>query len=821
MEQFSHLKFVQKFTGKPRFHGGGGSDKSLQNKSNRQAHSTTLQQNTQVTKSDWNNSFESRKSQNLASLDQSIIPIFLQINPDLLINPEFNLEAFGIEIISEEKDGYIIGASLDNFRNLETKITAFLTSEHGSGKIADFWGILNGKKEEWKPKHILSESLFAIWHEIDIDGEYQLEVSIAFAKPLGKEPDSTKQGGITRLAKYRKKLEERDDLLMKRETHFENFINHYGEITSSIIHLDDCFGCQVLISGKGLKDLVVNYQFVFEVSEVDEVTGIDGSESDVPNFDLEILPPDDNASEIGVIDSGIMEAHRYLALAIKDGTSKSYLDSIPSTADKVRGGGHGTKVAGAILYPYGISHLESPYKLPCFIRNLRVLNNDNFLPHKYPAALMQDIVHGNQDCKLFNLSISSNSPYRTKHMSTWAAVIDKLTFEEEVLFLIAVGNINFGNIQNYLNNDKNYPEYLKEKNCRLANPSQSSFSLSVGSINQNVFEDDNWSTLGKENDISAFSRIGPGIWGKIKPDVVEYGGGIIFSKNGSNLIKEHKVTSPELIRSTLYGGKAYGKDTVGTSFSTPKVAHIAALLKQMYPDETINLIRALIVQGARLPKNYFLNPTNESIRHYGYGLPSLERVTKNTDYRITFYNTEKIKAEECHIFSIKIPEHIRNQGDEFNILLEVTLSYTAQVRKTRQKTKSYLSTWLDWKASKIGEPFNDFKNYILKEHNNTITDYDSEERGELNNFNWKIRTRSDYGEVQQINRNNSSLQKDWAFLKSYELPEEIGLAVRGHKGWDKNKNEIPYAITISIEILNTNIPIYESIRVKNEIEIEV
>lgn len=366
-----------------------------------------------------------------------------------------------------------------------------------------------------------------------------------------------------------------------------------------------------------------------------------------------------------------------------------------------------------------------------------------------------------------------------------------------------------------------YPKYLDEKFCRLANPSQSSFSISVGSINQNDFEDEHWTSLGVSGEVSPFSRIGTGIWGKIKPDVVEYGGGLVTSRNGLNQIREHKATSPELIRSTLHGGGAVGKDSVGTSFSTPKVAHIAAMLKQLYPDEKNNLIRAFIAQGARLPNKHFLNPTKQSLQHFGYGVPSLERVTKNTEHRITFYNTGEIKAEEGHLYSLTIPEEIREQGDEYDILIEITLAYSTRVRRTRQKTKSYLSTWLDWSTAKIGESFDEFKEYALKEIDESETSYDKEARKELKNFDWKINTQGNYGSVDDVSRNNSSLQKDWTIIKSYELPEDMSIAVRGHRGWDRNKEEVPYALVVSIEILGADIPIYESIRVENEIEIEI
>lgn len=819
MEQFPHLKFVRKILGKPRFHRGGAENPiTKDNKENRQRHSNFLRQKTEKLKSDWHNSLKNRKSEGFADIDENTTPIYLQINPEL-INAEFDLESFGIEVISEEDDGFIIGASFDNLKSLEEKINGFIAQEYGTGGIADFWQIIDGDREIWKPEHILSEQLFKDWNIIQENDKYFVEVSVAFTKPIGKEPDITKKGGEKRFKKYQDNLVERDDLLFDRQEHFDRFIAFYGERTSDFVNLNDSFACQVSITGKGLKDLVLNYQYVFEVSEVDEVKGIDGQEGDIPEIEIDIIAPDDESNTIGVIDSGIMENHKFISPAIK-GESKSYLDGDISTADYVKGGGHGTKVAGAILFPDGITKIESPYKLPCFIKNLRVLDKDNYLQHKYPASLMEVIVNENSDCKIFNLSITSSAQYRIKHMSSWAAIIDKLSYENNILFLISVGNINFGDIQHFISEGKKYPEYLDEKFCRLANPAQSLFGLSVGSLNISAFEDENWISLGEDNDISAFSRIGTGIWDTIKPDIVEYGGGLVISKNEDTLITHNSTTSPELLRSTFHGGSAIGKDNVGTSFSTPKVAHISAILKQLYPEEGTNLIRAFIVQGARLPKDYFHNPTKTSIQYFGYGLPSLDRVVRNTDYRITFYNTGEIKAEEGHLYSLKIPESMRGQGDEFDILMEVTLSFSAQIRRTRQKTKSYLSTWLDWTSSKIDESFDKFKEYILKEINGSETSYDKEERKKLSNFNWYIKNRIDKGKVLDISRSNSSLQKDWTILKSYELPEEISLAICGHRGWDKNKMEIPYAITVSLEILGADIPIYEDLRIENEIGIE-
>ncbi len=816
MEKFPHLKFLQKVTGKPRYNGmRPPSPRSLKNKDDRQGHFGYLSGKTSLIKSDWQNEINQREQLDLAPLDANVIPIFLKINPDL-IGYDFDLKQFGIEVISQEEEGFVIGASLDAFKSLDEKIRRFLNEEHGGAKIADFWEIIDGN--QWKPKYILSDYLQSIWKDIVDDRIYKLEVGIAFDKPLGNAPNPESRFYERNLERYNQKLRERDDRFLERQDEFEAFISHYGNLTSGIISLDDSFCCEIEITGIGLKDLVLNYPFVFEVSEIDEVVGLSSDLDEAGTLEIEVIAPDDNSPEIGVIDSGIMEGHKYISPAIIEGNSKSYIEGDVSTADYVKNGGHGTRVAGAILYPYGISTVEQPYQLPCFVRNLRVLDKNNTLTHKLPAELMKEIVEDNEDCKIFNLSINSNVASRLKHMSSWASTIDSLINHNKVIFLISAGNITRDNIRHYLGSGLNYPDFLEEPFCRIANPAQSSFAITVGSVNHASFEDADCLSLGIEDEVSPFSRVGTGIWGMIKPDVVEYGGGLTVSKTG-NIVSGKEAISPELIRSTLNGGSAIGNDIVGTSFATPKVAHIVAQLLKLYPDEDVNLLRALVVQGARLPNAFFENPTSKSIRHFGYGIPSLERVTKNTHQRVTFYNVGEIRAEEGHIYSLNIPEFLRSPVEEYDILIEVTLSYTTRVRRTRQKTKSYLSSWLDWTSSKVGESFEDFRDYVLKEIEEDDTIYDRDVRNGMSGWNWKIKSDS-RGSVDGISRTNSTVQKDWTIIKSHELPNDISFAVRGHKGWDKENGEISYSLVVSIEVLNSNLEIYEAIRVENEVEIE-
>lgn len=109
-------------------------------------------------------------------------------------------------------------------------------------------------------------------------------------------------------------------------------------------------------------------------------------------------------------------------------------------------GGHGTRVAGAVLYPRDIPD-SSTYKQRFWLQNAQVLNEDNKMPEKlFPPRVLQEIIEhfhkGSAHTKVFNHSINATSPCRLVHMSAWAASIDQLTWESDLLFIVSAGNIS-------------------------------------------------------------------------------------------------------------------------------------------------------------------------------------------------------------------------------------------------------------------------------------------------------------------------------------------------------------------------------------------
>ena len=154
MERFPHLNLIQKIQGSARLYGGGKASKQSQdNIDNRVAHSSYLTAQTNAIESFWDGTIQKRKEEGLPELDPNIIPLYLQVDKNFDIEDAF--KSFNIEVISEENEGFVIGASLDKLHGLKNKIDVF-TKEQGQSKdkAAQLWQIIDGTK--WRVENILS-----------------------------------------------------------------------------------------------------------------------------------------------------------------------------------------------------------------------------------------------------------------------------------------------------------------------------------------------------------------------------------------------------------------------------------------------------------------------------------------------------------------------------------------------------------------------------------------------------------------------------------------------------------------------------------------
>ncbi|EDX75008.1 hypothetical protein MC7420_882 [Coleofasciculus chthonoplastes PCC 7420] len=345
MVDFPHIPLRLTREGTAVFTSGGRkpNPQTTTNLSDRWGHGNRLKNSTASIVSAWQDIQQKREEEEKPPLPDAQ-RIILQIDPDAF-DPD-DLKTYGIEVIAELENGYIIGASADlELSDLRNKIEKFINEEWGGKKVSEIWDIIEGFK---KPEYILSPELLAHWNQVKDDQIYIVDVGIACIGTKVKLSDYPKRKPDESNEKFNKRVndwldkrsltyEEWDDLADERQQGFIKFIQdeaYKGQVIISFVESNiprlakspDSFSCRIQISGKGLKDLVFNFPFIFDVSEPDQFAEIrQQSVSNVNEPPLILQPPQSNAPKVCIIDSGIQERHSLLRTAIDEQNSKSWV----------------------------------------------------------------------------------------------------------------------------------------------------------------------------------------------------------------------------------------------------------------------------------------------------------------------------------------------------------------------------------------------------------------------------------------------------------------------------------------------------------------
>ena len=859
--QFEYLPLILREHGPARFPQVVQDEdpETASNKTNRTGHAGSLQSHSTSVSTNWKTRQKTRVDTGLPAIEAGV-PLLLKIDPSLDLDDL--RRQFEFEIISEQEDGFVIVASEDvNLGLFQQKLTDFVGSITGSANVARIHELREDLTQEERLNLILTETLIQEWPTIADDSLYICDVSITCIGDweVPKKPKRNPRWKEETWAKKENKwsnerldaYEKWDQLKDRRLADIQNIIDYYqAEILMNVDNVDakalslpDSFTLRIKMSGKGLKDLILSYPYIFEVAEPDDIETPQKFARELKEISvkLDIRAPDKTAPVVCVIDSGMQENHLWLEPGVDKNASHCFLPGVldSDVVDYVAPSGHGTRVAGAVLHGEKIPK-SGIVKLETWLQNARVLDANCGMPlDMFPPSVLREVIkkyhEGKRTTRIFNHSINADAPCRRRHMSAWAAEVDLLCNDYDILVIQSSGNLKTSRaaprpgVAEHVASGKNYPEYLSENSSRVANPSQSLQALTVGSISYSAVETADWRSFAPaDSHPSAFSRAGLGIWGSIKPEVVEYGGDYLRTASNPPDVDTPEIGYegyPELVRSTKHGGPAFDRDEVGTSYAAPKVAKIAARLQSLLPNESCLLYRALIVQSAQWPgwaSQLSRDQQANILRRLGYGIPDIERATTNTEHRTTFITHKErvLGPGDCHIYQVPIPGEVSRPGEDFDIRVDVTLSYAAAPRRTRRTPRGYLATWLDWISNRKDESIEAFLTRALK------SDDDPTQEG-AGTLGWTIESRGNWGRLPDVRRNVGTVQKDWAVVKSNALPDDFCIAVRGHQGWSRDPDSVArYTLAVTFEIIGQEIPIYEPLRaavleLQSEVETEV
>ncbi len=410
-------------------------------------------------------------------------------------------------------------------------------------------------------------------------------------------------------------------------------------------------------------------------------------------FPFSVATPAEDLPIIGVIDTGVSNATPLAPLIVANDYAVAGLDAAHDTA------GHGTAVAAFAALGHQLAgRVSGILEADARILPIKVLSgNRGYISHQDVGSL---IIRARRELgvRIFVLAVGySNHLRNDEPHSDYAYYLDQLAQELDVLIVIATGNY-----KQFALDTSSYPHHYLGEETNLCSPAESMNNLTVGSIGSNL-EDDALITassfpLTDSTLPAAYSRkfhLDSENWRMpnkrlFKPDVVYAGG------NYTQVI--HRTLGPSLDETEVSGmqylsiepGKFFERG-IGTSYSAPLVANLAAKLLRKYPTLRLQTIKALIINGSTAVKldsyNGVLSPHHQR-GIAGNGVPIPDACIASDHSEATIVIQGKIKVGTLETIQIAVPAYL-NQAHKSIALLEVTATLCFAIKPVNNYPIAY------------------------------------------------------------------------------------------------------------------------------------
>lgn len=513
--------------------------------------------------------------------------------------------------------------------------------------------------------------------------------------------------------------------IKKMREAFEKWLTTNNIETTDKLHLLPLY--RVHTDQAGLS-LLLNHRDVRRVDLVPKYS-IEPYDLFTPLDNLTITPVlDDNAGTLAVLDTGVLSNHPLIAPAFGD--AQSFITGVSAEDNN----GHGTGVAGIALY----GDLKAAIDAKTFSPKVRivsgkVLDDNAAYDRKIIVNSVREAVEyflQNYNCKVFNLSFGdSKYPYSGTRLMPFAISLDQMAREKGVLFIVSSGNYEH-HLQDI---QKDYPKYLFGDDAKVIDPATALNVITVGSIAEYEKTAAHSSTQINTNPVanrfypSPFTRTGMSIKGALKPDFVDFGGNYAYHVASPQTIMQQSLGQVTTSHDLQNNQKLF-RLACGTSYSAPRVSHLAARLWQLMPQAKADTIRAILAAHARHPisdthKNDLLKvlPDNKDTKQflelYGHGKIDDEWLFASGEESTTLFAEDSIGNDENHFYELPIPEEYIS-GKKRLRRYTVALSHMPAVRPSRL---DYLATRLFFKVKIAGS---------IDEMANTFSDKKSAEKAD-------------------------------------------------------------------------------------------
>lgn len=538
---------------------------------------------------------------------------------------------------------------------------------------------------------------------------------------------------------------------------------------------------------------------------------------------------DDDDVLVSLFDSGVNNVHPLLEQIVPD----NYLETWKShwgKGDTEPNGGHGTGMAGLILYGNLTDALASPYNIDIFhgVESFKVCHPSERTDPQLYGALYEYGFNSlfairPYNKRVFCLAITNDGIIKSGRPSSGSSKLDEIIFGslyndiDPQLFIVSGGNV-------VLQKPTDYPD--QNFITSIQDPGQAYNALTVGAYTlMTALSKGKFTPIADSCAMSPFNTTSAAWetqWPN-KPDIVFEGGNMIIDQFGT--LSSHEELSPVSLDSDFKSDLFTPFN--GTSCASALVSKMAAELRKAYPDYWPETIRGLLVHSAnwtdQMLKDFKLNNENDRralIRSVGYGVPNLINAKNSANNSLTMIAEEYIKPYKLdgakpkynnfHLFKLPWPENVLlHEVNDSKAKITVTLSYFIEPNpggKEYSRSFSYHSHELEFKLIKPGETLEEFHRRVSSAADNNE---EENEKPNLKGEDWTIKERI---------RSKGSIKKDYLETTGAELSDRYYLAVFPKNGWYKTRkklgkyeNEVRYSLIVSIETIKQDVDLYTPI----------
>ncbi|MGJ1333729.1 S8 family peptidase [Sphingobacterium siyangense] len=439
-------------------------------------------------------------------------------------------------------------------------------------------------------------------------------------------------------------------------------------------------------------------------------------------WDLRIRNDGHQETIVGVLDNGIrpIDPLRDIIVGGSDITNtQNALDAVHQ---------HGTVVASLAAVGARFFSTEQELIADTRIYSIKILERvDGYLDViKIIEAIRS--AHRRQGIRLFNLSVCGPGKAYNESPSLFAYLLDKLAYEEDILIFIAAGNMNYDDIvamQGDLQDLHNYPNHFYNPgvssdlhSCEFTNicmPAESMNHISVGALADN-YRPDKDTHLSNDKQLPAYYsrknhydfkqeingvKLSNNYSNKhlFKPDIVMPGGDLLNNDSAMQVIGFGDI-----------GTDYYGFDA-GTSLATPLALNLAVQLLNIYPNISLQSVKALMINSADNYSNSYLksmvdkkrnalsmakhgvpfndlkgqNKTNitkgilseEDIHRnlVGFGKPDVNKLLYSSDAEVSLLVEDEIPTDHHKVILVNIPDYLLNSTISKCLDIQATLCF--------------------------------------------------------------------------------------------------------------------------------------------------